>query len=170
MARLLIALLVLCALPAAAQDSYPTRSITLIVPFAAGGSTDVIARVVGEAMRGPLGQTIVIDNRGGAGGSIGTAAIAKAAPDGHTIGMGTASTLAINPAAYKSLPYDATKFAPITVLALVPNVITARKGLPADTVEGEILVCPDCAAELEVTAVDPPTLALAPEVGEDWGE
>ena len=94
--------------PAAAQQSHPSHPITLIVPFAAGGSTDVIARVVAEAMRRPLGQTIIVDNRGGAGGSIGTAAIAKAAPDGATIGMGTASTLAINPAAYKTLPYDIT--------------------------------------------------------------
>ena len=99
----------LCAaasISATAQEGYPSRPVTLIVPFAAGGSTDVIARVVADAMRGPFGQSIVIDNRGGAGGSIGTAAVAKAAPDGYTIGMGTASTLAINPAAYKSLPYD----------------------------------------------------------------
>jgi tripartite-type tricarboxylate transporter receptor subunit TctC len=120
---------------AAAQESYPSRSITLIVPFAAGGSTDVIARVVAEAMRVPLGQTLVVDNRGGAGGSIGTAAIAKAAPDGYTIGMGTASTLAINPAAYKSLPYDiARDIAPIGLIAQVPNVITVNPNLPARTV------------------------------------
>ena len=117
------------ALPgaAAAQETYPTRPITLIVPFAAGGSTDVIARVVAEAMRGPLGQTLVVDNRGGAGGSIGTAAIAKAAPDGYTIGMGTASTLAINPAAFKSLPYSVIDdLEPVGLIAQVPNVITVN--------------------------------------------
>jgi tripartite-type tricarboxylate transporter receptor subunit TctC len=120
---------------AAAQDSYPSRPVTLIVPFAAGGSTDVIARVVGDAMRGPLGQTLVIDNRGGAGGSIGTAAIAKAAPDGYTIGMGTASTLAINPAAYKSLPYDVVNgLEPVGLIAQVPNVITVNPNMPAKTV------------------------------------
>jgi tripartite-type tricarboxylate transporter receptor subunit TctC len=130
-------LLVLALLiaPAIAQDNYPTRPITLIVPFAAGGSTDVIARVVAEAMRGPLGQTLVIDNRGGAGGSIGTAAIAKAAPDGYTIGMGTASTLAINPAAYKALPYDVVNgLEPVGLIAQVPNVITVNPKLPAKTV------------------------------------
>ncbi len=105
-----------------AQDRYPSRPITMIVPFAAGGSTDVIARVVAEAMRDVLGQPVVIDNRGGAGGSIGTAAIAKADPDGYTIGMGTASTLAINPAAYKSLPYDiARDLKPIGLIASVPE-------------------------------------------------
>jgi tripartite-type tricarboxylate transporter receptor subunit TctC len=120
---------------AAAQETYPSRAVTLIVPFAAGGSTDVIGRVVAEAMRGPLGQTLVIENRGGAGGSIGTAAIAKAAPDGYTIGMGTASTLAINPAAYKSLSYDIAKdLAPIGLIAQVPNVITVNPKVPAKTV------------------------------------
>jgi tripartite-type tricarboxylate transporter receptor subunit TctC len=127
------------SLSAAAQDSYPTRPVTLIVPFAAGGSTDVIARVVADAMRGPLGQSLVIDNRGGAGGSIGTAAVAKAAPDGYTIGMGTASTLAINPAAYKSLPYDVINgLEPVGLIAQVPNVITVNPKLPAKTV-GELI-------------------------------
>lgn len=137
MKRITLALATLAAVvsSAAAQDIYPTRAVTLIVPFAAGGSTDVIARVVAEAMRGPLGQTIVIDNRGGAGGSIGTAAVAKAAPDGYTIGMGTASTLAINPAAYKALPYDiANDLAPVGLIAQVPNVITVNPKLPAKTV------------------------------------
>ena len=118
---------------ATAQDHYPSRPVTLIVPFAAGGSTDVIARVVADAMRGPLGQSLVIDNRGGAGGSIGTAAIAKAAADGYTIGMGTASTLAINPAAYKSLPYDVDGLEPVGLIAQVPNVITVNPKLAAKT-------------------------------------
>jgi len=132
---LVASLATLLAASAAAQDRYPSRPITLIVPFAAGGSTDVIARVVAEAMRDPLGQTLVIDNRGGAGGSIGTAAMAKAAPDGYTIGMGTASTLAINPAAYKSLPYDVIDgLAPIGLIAQVPNVITVNPKVPAKTV------------------------------------
>src|SRR5436190_24105719 len=95
-AGLVCSLAALVPLAAAAQE-YPSRPITLIVPFAPGGSTDVIARVIGEAMRAQLGQPIIIENRAGAGGSLGTAAIAKADPDGYTIGMGTASTLAINP-------------------------------------------------------------------------
>jgi tripartite-type tricarboxylate transporter receptor subunit TctC len=128
--------LALCAAAvssATAQDNYPSRPVTLIVPFAAGGSTDVIARVVADAMRGPLGQSLIIDNRGGAGGSIGTAAIAKAAPDGYTIGMGTASTLAINPAAYRSLPYDVDGLEPVGLIAQVPNVITLNPKLAART-------------------------------------
>ncbi len=130
-----LALLVAANAAATAQDGYPSRPVTLIVPFAAGGSTDVIARVVADAMRGSLGQTLVIDNRGGAGGSIGTAAVAKAAPDGYTIGMGTASTLAINPAAYKSLPYDVINgLEPVGLIAQVPNVITVNPTLPAKTV------------------------------------
>jgi tripartite-type tricarboxylate transporter receptor subunit TctC len=104
--------------------AYPTRQITLIVPFAPGGSTDVIARIMADAMRAPLGQSIVVDNRAGAGGSTGTAAIAKATNDGYTIGMGTASTLAINPAAYRNLSYDVLKdLVPITNLAAVPNIM-----------------------------------------------
>ncbi|MDO9412187.1 MAG: tripartite tricarboxylate transporter substrate binding protein [Pseudolabrys sp.] len=106
--------------------------MTLIVPFAPGGSTDVIARVVAEAMRGPLGQTVVVENHAGAGGSIGTAAIARANPDGYTIGMGTASTLAINPAAYKTLPYDVAKdLSSIGLIAEVPNIMTINASQPA---------------------------------------
>jgi tripartite-type tricarboxylate transporter receptor subunit TctC len=131
-ALLLIALSLPFAFEANGQD-YPARPITLIVPFAAGGSTDVIARVVGEAMHRELGQPVVIENRAGAGGSLGTAAIAKATPDGYTIGMGTASTLAINPAAYKNLPYEVQKdLAPIGNIAVVPNImsINASVGAP----------------------------------------
>ena len=102
------------------------------MPFAAGGSTDVIARVVGEAMHKELGQPVVIENRAGAGGSLGTAAIAKAAPDGYTIGMGTASTLAINPAAYKNLTYDVQKdLAPIGNIAVVPNIMSINASVAA---------------------------------------
>jgi tripartite-type tricarboxylate transporter receptor subunit TctC len=137
MRRALIAFALFAAglMPVAAQDNYPQRPVTLIVPFAAGGSTDVIARVVADAMRGALGQSIVIDNRGGAGGSIGTGAIAKAAPDGYTIGMGTASTLAINPAAFKSLPYSVIDdLEPVGLVAQVPNVITVTLKVAAKTV------------------------------------
>jgi tripartite-type tricarboxylate transporter receptor subunit TctC len=91
--------------------------------------------VVAQHLRGLLGQPVVIDNRAGAGGSIGTAAIAKAEPDGYTIGMGTASTLAINPAAYKSLPYDVlADLAPVSNLAAVPNIMSIYPGFPATDV------------------------------------
>ena len=130
-----VAALLLAGQVAMAQDRYPSRPITMIVPFAAGGSTDVIARVIADAMRNTLGQPIVIENRGGAGGSIGTAAIAKAEPDGYTIGMGTASTLAINPAAYKNLPYDiASDLRPVGLIASVPNVMTVNPSVRAMSV------------------------------------
>ena len=103
---LAFAALVTVSAAARADDAYPNKTITMIIPFPAGGSTDVIGRLVAEGMRTVLGQPVVVDNRGGAGGSLGTAAIAKAPPDGYTIGMGTASKLAINPATYQSLPFD----------------------------------------------------------------
>jgi tripartite-type tricarboxylate transporter receptor subunit TctC len=118
--------------PAGAQDAYPSKPITMIVPFAAGGSTDVIGRVIAEGLRQVLGQPVLVENRGGAGGSIGTAAIAKAQPDGYTIGMGTASTLAINPAAYKSLPFDVLNdLTPIGNIAAVPNIMAINPSVPA---------------------------------------
>src|ERR1044071_2530340 len=129
---LAVAALIALADPAEAQDNYPSRAITMIVPFAAGGSTDVIGRLVAEGMRAVLGQSVVVDNRGGAGGSLGTAAIAKAVPDGYTIGMGTASTLAINPATYRNLPFDVlTDLVPVGNIAAVPNIMAVHPGVPA---------------------------------------
>jgi tripartite-type tricarboxylate transporter receptor subunit TctC len=117
---------------AAAQDGYPNKTITMIVPFAAGGSTDVIGRVVGEGLSRVLRQPVVIDNRGGAGGAIGTAAIARAQADGTTIGMGTASTLAINPAVYKNLTFDVqADLTPIGNIAAVPNIMAVHPGVKA---------------------------------------
>lgn len=119
---------------APAQEAYPSRTITLIVPFAAGGSTDVIGRLVAEGLRTVLGQSVVVDNRAGAGGSLGTAAIAKAPPNGYTIGMGTASTLAINPATYKSLPFDVLNdLSTIGNIAAVPNIMAIHPAVPAAT-------------------------------------
>jgi len=130
------AALVIAGIPAPrAQDAYPNHTVTMIIPFPPGGSSDVIGRVVAEGLRPVLGHPVVVDNRGGAGGSLGTAAIAKSAPDGYTIGMGTASTLAINPAVYRNLGFDVTKdLAAITNIAAVPNVMTVTPSLPAKTV------------------------------------
>ena len=126
------ALLLPMLLPASAQEIYPNKTITMIVPFVAGGSTDVIGRVVGEGLARVLGQPVVIDNRGGAGGSIGTAAIARAQADGYTIGMGTASTLAINPAVYKNLTFDVlADLTPIGNIAAVPNIMAINPGVKA---------------------------------------
>ncbi|MCA3584232.1 MAG: tripartite tricarboxylate transporter substrate binding protein [Methylocystis sp.] len=125
----------LLAAPAFAQ-SFPTRPITLVVPFAAGGSTDVVARIVGQKMSEILGQQVVIENRAGAGGNIGAAAVAKAAPDGYTILMGTISTHTLNPIMGKTKPYDPVKdFAPITLLVNVPNVLVVHESLGVNSVQ-----------------------------------
>ncbi|RLP26046.1 tripartite tricarboxylate transporter substrate binding protein [Mesorhizobium sp. YM1C-6-2] len=130
-AALAFGLLALTA-PAIAQDAYPSRPITLIVPFAPGGSTDAIGRIVAEGLRQALGQTVVVENRAGAGGSMGTAAIAQAEPDGYTIGIGTASTLAINPAVYRNLSFDVlTDLVPIGGIAEVPNIMSVNPSVQA---------------------------------------
>ena len=127
-----LAALILVGGSAPAQDAYPNKPITMIVPFAAGGSTDVIGRLVAEGLRIVLGQPVVVDNRAGAGGSLGTAAIVKAAPDGYTIGMGTASTLTINPATYRSLPFDVlSDLSPIGNIAVVPNIMSINPAVKA---------------------------------------
>jgi tripartite-type tricarboxylate transporter receptor subunit TctC len=118
--------------PSRAQDAYPSKTITMIIPFPAGGSTDVIGRLVADGLRSVLGQSILVDNRGGAGGALGTAAVAKALPDGYTIGMGTASTLAINPATYKNLPFDVlSDLSPIGNIAAVPNIMAINPEVKA---------------------------------------
>ena len=121
-------------IPAAAQD-YPTRPITLIVPYSAGGGNDVMARVAADKMSKTLGQQIVIENRGGAGGSIATRQIAKAAPDGYTLGLGGTGTLAINPTLYPSVGYDPRKdFAPIGLIATSALVVCVHPSLPAHSI------------------------------------
>jgi tripartite-type tricarboxylate transporter receptor subunit TctC len=98
----------------AAQEAYPSRPITMVVAFAAGGSTDLIARVLAQRMGAALGQTIIIENKGGADGAIGTGAVARATPDGYTIILSTTSTHVINPLLYKSIAYNpTTDFQPI---------------------------------------------------------
>lgn len=128
---------VLIAPAAVANEAgYPTRPIRLIVPFGAGGSTDIVARLLAEKMGPILGQTVVIENKGGAGGSIGASEIAKSAPDGYTIGMATVSTHGANPAIMSKLPYDAKKdFAPITNVMSVPSVFVVHPSVPAKTMK-----------------------------------
>jgi tripartite-type tricarboxylate transporter receptor subunit TctC len=107
-----------------------------VVPFPAGGSTDLVARVVAERMGKELGQSIIVENRGGAGGNIGSAAVAKADPDGYTILMGTVATHALNPALYRKMPYDAVAdFAPVALLVVVPNVLVVNPDFPAKNVQ-----------------------------------
>jgi tripartite-type tricarboxylate transporter receptor subunit TctC len=120
---------------AKAQD-YPSKPIRLVVPFAAGGATDVLARLVGERLTASLGQQVVVDNRPGAGGNIGSDLVARAEPDGYTILMGAVGTHAINPSLYPKMPYDPVKdFAPVTLVASVPNVLVVNPEVPANSVQ-----------------------------------
>ncbi|KGG88561.1 MULTISPECIES: tripartite tricarboxylate transporter substrate binding protein BugE [Comamonas] len=124
------------AFAANAAADYPNRPIRLVVPFGAGGSTDMVARLLAEKMSTVLGKSVVVDNKGGAGGSIGATEIAKAAPDGYTIGMATVSTHGSNPAIFRKLPYDAIKdFAPITNVMSVPSVFVVNASVPAKTMK-----------------------------------
>ena len=119
---------------AAAQD-YPNRPITLIVPYAAGGGNDVMARAAADKMSRTLGQQIVIENRGGAGGSIATRQIAKSAPDGYTLGLGGTGTLAINPTLYANSGYDPRKdFAPVGLIATSALVVCVHPSLPVRSI------------------------------------
>jgi len=119
---------------AAAQD-YPSRPITLVVPYAAGGGNDVMARIVAEKMSKSLGQQIVIENKGGAGGSIATRQVAKAAPDGYTLGLGGTGTLAINPTLYSNVGYDPRKdFAPVGLIATSALVVLVHPGVEAKSI------------------------------------
>ena len=118
--------------PGSAQAAYPDRPITLIVPFAAGGPTDVVARIVAESMSRTLGQQIVVENVAGAGGTTGSIRAAQATPDGYTIEMGHMGTHGAAPAVYPGLKYDPVKdFAPIGLAAGTPILIVARKNFPA---------------------------------------
>jgi tripartite-type tricarboxylate transporter receptor subunit TctC len=121
--------------PAVAQD-YPNRPITMIIPFAAGGPTDVLGRIVGARMGEVLGQQVVIENVGGAGGMTGSARVAQSAPDGYTIALGTVGTHAQGQSLYKKPLYNAaTDFTPVALIAEVPIVLIARKDFPAGNLQ-----------------------------------
>jgi len=119
--------------PAAAQD-FPTRPITLIVPYTPGGGNDAMARVVADKMSVALRQQIVIENRGGAGGSIATRQVARATPDGYTLGLGGTGTLAIDPTLYPNVGYDPRKdFAPVGLIATSALIVLVNPSVPAKT-------------------------------------
>ena len=133
----LLALAALVAPLALAQSAadYPQHPVHLVVPFPPGGATDVIARLIAQKLSAALGQTVVVENKSGATGAIGSVYVAKAAPDGYTLLMGTASTHSVAPAVNPRLPYDNLKdFAPISLVATFPNMLVVNPSIPAKTV------------------------------------
>ena len=134
LAAALIAALATQAAPACAQD-YPTRPITLVVPFPPGGSATIIARAIADKLGDALGQQIVIDNRGGAGGSIGARQVAKSAPDGSTILLAFTGTLAVSPMIFSNVGYDPRKdFAAIGLIGMAPSVLVVHPSVAAHSV------------------------------------
>jgi tripartite-type tricarboxylate transporter receptor subunit TctC len=120
---------------AASAQGYPNRPITLVVPFPPGGSTTIVARIVADKMSEALGQSIVVDNRGGAGGTVATRAVAKTSPDGYTILLGYTGTLAIGPTLYGNAGYEPrTDFAPIGRIGTAPNTLVVHPSLPVHSV------------------------------------
>lgn len=133
---LVAGLLAVIGFGAQAAGTYPSKPITMVVPFPAGGTTDVLARVVGQELSKAWGQQVVIENRGGAGGNIGSDVVAKSKGDGYTLLMGTVGTHGINVSLYKKMPYDAVKdFTPITQVAAVPNILVVHPSVPVHSVK-----------------------------------
>jgi tripartite-type tricarboxylate transporter receptor subunit TctC len=133
LSSMLATLLAIVATASPAAD-FPTRAVTLVVPFPPGGGTDTGARIVGEQLSRKWGQTVVVENKGGAAGMIGADMVAKAKPDGYTILMGNIGTQAINPSLYKKMPYDAdAAFAPISLVAELPLAMMVNPGVPVKT-------------------------------------
>jgi len=119
----------------AADPAFPSRPITLVVPYGAGSSTDILARALARRMAQDLGQQVVVENRAGAGGTLGSASVAKAAPDGHTLVMGTISSHSINALMMRSIPYDVLRdFTPISLAAYFPNLLAVGRSVPANNI------------------------------------
>jgi tripartite-type tricarboxylate transporter receptor subunit TctC len=133
--RLAVALAALGAGTARGAEAWPTRPVRIVVPFTPGGSTDILGRAIARELQDTLGQPFIVENKPGAGGSIGATEVARAAPDGYTLLMGHIGTLAINPSLYPALPYDPrTSFAPVALVARVPNVLVVNPSVPAHSV------------------------------------
>jgi tripartite-type tricarboxylate transporter receptor subunit TctC len=129
------AALIAAAVPAEAQDKWPERQVNVIVPFTAGGTTDMFARILAQHMQAKFGPPFIVENRAGAAGNVGTTAVARAPKDGYTILVGTVSTHAINPFLYKNLPHDTEKdFQPVSLIARLPNLLVVHPRIPAKNV------------------------------------
>lgn len=129
---LLLSAAIVTGAPALAQADYPSKPVRIVVPFAAGGTTDITARVIADELTKALKQSVVVDNKGGAGGNIGAGDVARSAPDGYTFLMGTPGTQAINQFLYPKMPYDTGKdFAPVSFVVRVPNVLVVNPSVGA---------------------------------------
>ncbi len=134
--------LMLAAGPAVRADDYPTRPLTLVVPYAAGGSTEILARIIGQKLGERLGKSVVVEMKPGAGTVIGSAAVAQSAPDGYTLLMATPTPMAINVTVHKSLPYDpATDFVPLAMIASAPFLLLVNPDLSVHSVK-ELVASP----------------------------
>jgi tripartite-type tricarboxylate transporter receptor subunit TctC len=133
--RIIAALLMVFCAAANAQDEYPNRPVRIVVPFAPGGSTDVVARILADKLGTEFKQSFIVENRAGAGGNIGADAVAKAAPDGYTLLMGTTGVLAINKYLYKEMAFDPDRdFTPVSYTSLITNILVVNPQVPAKTV------------------------------------
>jgi len=156
LALILTAALLLAAPSLAQAQDYPSRTITLVVPYAAGGGNDAMARIVADHMSRTLGQQIVIENRGGAGGTIATRAVAKAAPDGYTLVIGGTGTLAVNPTLYANVGYDPRKdFAPVGLIATSALVILVHPKVEARSVQELIALAKSNPGKLNYASAGP---------------
>lgn len=132
---LLAAIAAVCIAASAHAQTYPSKPITLVVPFPAGSTTDLVGRILQDELSKAVGQTVVVDNRGGAGGGVGAEAVARSAPDGYTLLMGTIGTHSINPAVYAKINYDPIKdFEPVIQFGTAPNVLVVHPDLPIKSV------------------------------------
>jgi tripartite-type tricarboxylate transporter receptor subunit TctC len=142
-----------------AQAPYPNKPVRMIVPFAPGGASDFVARIVNQKLGDTLGQQIIVDNRAGASGNIGMEAAAKSPPDGYTIFLGNIGTIAINPGVFRTMPIDTQKdFIPVTLVAEVPSILVANPGVAANTIVELVALAKAKPGELNFASPGPASL------------